>query len=278
MDVEIDPFLEQQYNNRSAVPDFQDYLSSWKQRSADFRNGHNPAHKKNFLNVSYGLSVRQLVDIFPAENHVKAPVHIFLHGGYWQALDKDSFSFMAKTFNDQGECAVIVNYDLCPKVTIDQISVQIKHLLVWVIHNVQLYGGDPEQIQITGHSAGAQLLASLLTTDWSELGTGNYPFQRLNALSGLYDLTPLVSTSINQALGLDRQTASVNSPLFNELWISDNKLKLNLLVGEQESLAYKQQSYSLADCWKGKLDVRLDEADQTHHFSILDYFLTHYAR
>lgn len=271
MTVELDSYLEQQYNNRAAVPDFVDYLHSWGQRSAIFR-----AQAKAYLNVSYGKSSRQLVDIFPCVNNSKAPVHIFLHGGYWQALDKDSFSFLAKTFNEQGECAVIVNYDLCPNVIISEIRLQIKQLMLWMVSNVPIYGGDPEQIQITGHSAGAHLLANLLTTDWSESGLHKYPFQRLNGLSGLYDLRPLISTSINQAIKLNPQSALQNSPLINDLWMHDGKLKLNLLVGELESREYKKQSSALVHQWKDQLSIQLEEAPLQHHFSILDYFLTNY--
>ena len=271
MTADVDPYLEQQYNNRAAVPDFVDYLNSWKQRSADFR-----VQAMAYLNVSYGASPRQCVDIFPAGKNSKAPVHIFIHGGYWQSLDKDSFSYLAQTCNEQGECAVIVNYDLCPDATISDITLQIKQLMLWVLNNVHIYGGDPEQIQVTGHSAGAHLLASLLTTDWSELELDKYPFQRLNALSGLYDLRPLIATSINQALGLNQQAARQNSPLFNALWKFDKSLNLNLLVGELESQEYKQQSTLLAEVWEESLNVQLVEAPQVHHFSILDYFLTSY--
>ena len=268
MTADLDPYLEQQYNNRAAVPGFLDYLNSWQQRSADFR-----AQAKAYLNVSYGASPRQLIDIFPLQNNRKAPVHIFIHGGYWQALDKNSFSYLAQTFNNRGECAVIVNYDLCPDASIAEITVQIKQLILWIISNIHNFGGDPQQVQITGHSAGGHLLATLLTTDWSESGLDKYPFQQLNALSGVFDLQPLIVTSINQALGLNLQQALKNSPLFNELWVQDKKLKLNLLVGELESQEYKQQSAALAAAWKDKLSIKLDEAPKMHHFSILDYFL-----
>ena len=265
----VDPFLEQQYNNRLAVPDFQKYLDSWKQRSENFRLLQTTAH----LNVSYGESARQLVDIFPLQNQRNAPVHVFIHGGYWQALDKNSFSFMAEAFHIKGECAVILNYDLCPSVTMPEIISQVKRAIIWVKQNISAYGGDPERIQITGHSAGAHLLATLLTTDWSKAGLDNYPFQQLNGLSGLYDLQPLISTSVNQALGLDTGSVFQCSPLFGELWKSDSDVKFNLLVGELESQEYKKQSSQLVDKWTGKLLIQSNEAPQAHHFSIIENFL-----
>ncbi|MBT3204564.1 MAG: alpha/beta hydrolase [Gammaproteobacteria bacterium] len=270
----VDPYLEQQYNNRLAVADFQKYLDSWRQHSEDFRLLQTIAH----LNVSYGPSARQIMDIFPLQNQRNVPVHVFIHGGYWQALDKNSFSFMAEAFNRNGECAVILNYDLCPSVTMLEIISQVKRAIIWVKQNISAYGGDPERVQITGHSAGAHLLATLLTTDWSIVGLDKYPFQQLNGLSGLYDLQPLVPTSVNQALGLNTESAFQYSPLFEGLWKSGSDVKFNLLVGELESQEYKKQSTQLLDRWIGKLVIQSNEVSQSHHFSILEHFLMSYLK
>lgn len=264
----INDHLEQQYNNRAAVADFADYLNSWLSRSDTFR-----AAAKGVLNIPYGKSKRQLLDIFPLETSRKSPVHVFIHGGYWQALDKDSFSFMAEAFNQQAECAVIINYDLCPAVNLIDIIQQLKQAMLWICDNIADYGGDPRQIQITGHSAGAHLLATLLTTDWSELGLDSYPFQRLNALSGLYDMQPLLQTSVNKALSLDQMTAKWCSPLFSQLWNPSKSISLNLMVGELESGEYKKQSQQLINSWQDQLDMSYLHLPATHHFSILDKFL-----
>ena len=265
----IDDYLEQQYNNRAAVADFTDYLNSWLSRSEMFR-----ATAEGCLNIPYGKSKRQLLDIFPLETSRKSPVHVFIHGGYWQALNKDSFSFMADAFNQQAECAVIINYDLCPAVSLAEIIQQLKQAMLWIYANIADYGGDPQRIQITGHSAGAHLLATLLTTNWSESGLDNYPFQRLNALSGLYDLQPLLQTSVNKALLLDQTTAKQGSPLFSQLWKPSKSLSLNLMVGELESQEYKKQSQRLIDSWQNQLDMSYMQLPATHHFSMLDKFLS----
>ena len=104
----IDIDFEKQYNNRKAVPDFANYLKDWEARSKHFRNKGNA-----LLDVSYGESERETLDIFFCEKP-DAALHIFIHGGYWQALDKDSFSFMAEAFGARGENSIVLNYDLCP--------------------------------------------------------------------------------------------------------------------------------------------------------------------
>ncbi len=265
MTSEIDPYLEQQYNNRLAVPDFADYLTDWAKRSASYRE-----KSKGHLNLSYGESEREILDIFPATTD-SAPIHIFLHGGYWQALSKDSFSFIAEHINQQGECAIIINYGLCPSVTVAEIVSQIQKATRWILSNGEAFG-DTRRIQITGHSAGAHLLAKLVTTNWVDEVFEHTPFQRLNALSGLYDLQPLVMTSINQALQLNPQTSKQLGPLFDSFRHRLDSIKLNLLVGDLESDEYKKQSSQLVEAWGNEIKVQYKTIPGTHHFSILERF------
>lgn len=270
--ISDDPYLEQQYNNRAAVADYAEYLASWASRSEVYRS-----QVEAYLDMSYGPTQRQQLDIFPASLK-GAAVHVFIHGGYWQALNKDSFSFMAKAFNQQGECGVILNYDLCPDVSLAEIIQQIQQGIVWIQQNIDRYGGDPQRMQVTGHSAGGHLLAELLATDWSQFGIITSPFKRLNSLSGLFDCQPLIHTSVNKALQLDEQTALSCSPLFKSPWNADKDIQLNVLVGELESDEYKKQSKQLYEKWGGLLTMEYRELDDTHHFSILDRFLADFYR
>jgi arylformamidase len=173
---------------------------------------------------------------------------------------------------------VILNYGLCPAVSIAQISQQIYQALIWVYRNIEHFGADPHNMQISGHSAGGHLLATLLTRDWSEWGLQQAPLKRMNALSGLYDLRPLLQTSINQALGLDPKSAQDNSPLLQSIDIASPDLQLNLLVGELESDEYKRQSLELFEQWQRHFSMHNQIAGDTHHFSILDAFVEHFYR
>ncbi|MCH8106262.1 MAG: alpha/beta hydrolase [Proteobacteria bacterium] len=268
MNIDIDPYLEQQYNNRKAVPEHPEIIDSWARRSEAWRNQCDAE-----LDIAYGDSAREILDIFPlGSGDELAPVHIFLHGGYWQRGGKDWFSFIAEIFNRRGECAVIVNYDLCPSVTLGKIVEQMQTAIGWVVKNIARYGGDSESIKLTGHSAGGHLAAILLTLDWSELGLSHAPFQQINPLSGLFDLQPLVPTSINRALQLDQATAKTLSPLFMKPWNPSPSLQVNLLVGERESDEFKKQSQQLHEAWKDSIDIQYREIPDRHHFSILDDF------
>ena len=270
MSEAIDAYLNAQYDNRAAVKDFADYLDSWVERSLAYRALRSDAA----LDIPYANSERACLDIFPATAS-GAPVHVFIHGGYWKALNKDSFSFVAKTFNEAGETAVILNYALCPNVGIADIIAQIRQAMRWVFNNLTAYGGDISRCQVTGHSAGGHLLASLLTDNWQDLERDCPPVRQLNSLSGLFDLRRLVATGVNDVLALTEDNADEVSPLLQPMHCIDPGLRLNLRVGEQESDEYKQQSQWLFEKWQHQLQIDYREFPGTHHFSIVDYFLEH---
>ena len=244
-------------NNRAAVPEHPRFLENWARRSASWRERHPP------LTLFYADSERAWVDVFPAADG--APLHVFLHGGYWQALDARQFSFMAEAFNACGECAVIVNYDLCPDTPLAAIVDQLRQAWRWIVREAAGFGADARQVQVTGHSAGAHLLACLLTDG------GAPTLCRANALSGIYDLRPLLPTQINDALGLDAASARALSPLLMSPDCPDTRL--DLWVGSLESAAYHAQSRDLAEAWKDKVNIQSGVFDGVHHFSILDAFI-----
>lgn len=267
MTLYLDPFLEQQYNNREAVPNFSDYLLDWKNRSEDFR-----ARSNAYLGTPYGPGKRHVFDIFPAEK-ANAPLHLFIHGGYWQALNKDSFSFMAEAFNRQGETAIILNYELCPEVSVSDITAQIQTAITTLLREQTPCSLNTQNMQITGHSAGGHLVAEMLCVDWQSLGFRQSPFRRATSLSGLFDLVPLTKTSVNQALQLDENQARLNSPLFKRPYL-DPATDLRLIVGELESKSYISQSDDLALRWSDEgLQVESTLAPQQNHFSLLQHFL-----
>src|SRR5579859_7905426 len=155
----------------------------------------------------HGPGARNVIDFFTGDG--QGPIVVFIHGGYWQALDGSSFSHLARGLNDHGVSVAIPRYDLCPDVTIDQIIGEMR----MASRELARLG---QNLVISGHSAGGHLAACMLATDWkaidaslpSDLVTAAY------AISGLFDLGPLVDTSINKAVGLNQITATAVSPLF----------------------------------------------------------------
>ena len=215
-------WLDGMYNNRLLVPDFPEHLVRWERGSLDAR-----ANLACKLDVPYGDATGETLDIFPAQagaepapGRGRAPVLVFLHGGYWRSLDKKNFSFIAPAFARNGTCVVIPNYALCPgeagtPVTISHITMQMVHALVWVYRNIAKHGGDPQRITVLGHSAGGHLAAMMMACVWKALAVGLPAKLVKNALSlsGLYELETIRQTPyLQDSLKLTPAQAKKNSP------------------------------------------------------------------
>jgi len=231
-----DAWLESEYNNRAKVPEHGAIMAGWKQDAAAFRAGHAQAE----IALKYGPSARQVLDIFWPGTSRDAPLAMFIHGGYWQALDKDWFSHLAAGFLSHGIALALPSYDLCPQVSLEVLTEQLREAAACLIAR---HGRD---IYATGHSAGGHLTAMLLATDFRARGLrggihGGY------AISGLFDLERLVETSINTALNLDAARARALSPLR----LPAPAARLRAFVGELEGEEYASQSRRIAEAWAG---------------------------
>ncbi len=228
---------EVEYNNRARVPENPALMAGWASDAAAYREQRTP-HR-----ISYGPGPRHVIDVFAGEGaeQNKAPLVVFIHGGYWQALDGSWFSHMARGLNAHGIGVAVPTYDLCPQVSVADIIMQMREAMREL---AELSG----QLVVSGHSAGGHLAACMLATDWKAYDA-SLPSDLVGAaytISGLFDLEPLVPTSINKALGLDQTTARAASPLF---WQPPGHGSLDAVVGEAESAEYHRQSLGIVEVW-----------------------------
>ena len=112
--------LSKLYNNRELVPEHPQYFARWAESSARAR-GTMTCH----LDLRYGDMPGETIDLFPARKG-DGSCMMFIHGGYWRSLDKKDFSFLAPACVDGGISLAVVNYDLCPKVAMDEIVRQMQ--------------------------------------------------------------------------------------------------------------------------------------------------------
>jgi arylformamidase len=194
---------------------------------------------------------------------------MFIHGGYWRSLDKRDFSFLAPAWVDAGVSLAVVNYDLCPKVTMEEIVRQMLRASRWLWLHAEEYGMDQDRLYVSGHSAGGHLTAMLMTALWpvfdsrlpKDLWKGGL------AISGLYDLRPLVSVDwLNVDLRLDQDAALRLSPAF---FPPATRAPVMTAVGGDESSEFLRQNELLGSRWKSAFagDITLKGAN---HFSIMD--------
>jgi len=245
---------EIEYNNRARVPENPALMAGWADDAASYRQTHAPRV------IRYGSGPRQSIDFFAGDG--AGPLVVFIHGGYWQALDGSSFSHMARGLNAHGIGVAVPTYDLCPQVSVGQIIEDMRQA-------TRELAKLSQALVMSGHSAGGHLAACMLATDWKAYD-GSLPpnlVRAAYAISGLFDLAPLVPTSINKAMGLDQAAAKAASPLF---WMPPPHGSLDAVVGELESAEYHRQSRSIVERWgKAGLATKFGSVSAANHFTAI---------
>ncbi len=259
-------WLDAQYNNRARVADHAQVLARWAEASALARRESQPV-----LDVPYGTGAGETLDIFPPRLPVAggAPVLVFIHGGYWRALDKADHSFVAPAFNAAGALVVVPNYALCPAVTVEHIALQMAAMLAWVWKNIARHGGDPSRIALAGHSAGGHLAAMLLSCRWKDVEAEMpaTPVSGALSISGLYDLEPLRHTPFIQGdLRLTPSSVARLSPAF---FSRPKGPKLYAAVGLDESDEFLRQNRLIRDVWGPTAVPVCETIPGVNHFTVL---------
>jgi len=259
--------LDSQYNNRARVPEFEQMLHGWERESEALR------WQVHFhADIAYGPHPRQILDIFPA-SQPNAPVQVFIHGGYWRSLDKRLFHFIAGRFTHPHNITyVALNYPLTPQVTMNELVASCRRAMVWLYQSIAAYNGNPDQIYLSGHSAGGHLVAMLMATLWPEIAA-DLPVNLVKggcAISGLFNLIPVQLCYVNEDLKLDEVMARRNSPVF---LTPTSKSPLVVAVGGAESEEYLAQSQDLVKVWSPQIPITHMTVPQANHFSILDHLV-----
>ncbi|WP_413206606.1 alpha/beta hydrolase [Rhodospirillum sp. A1_3_36] len=275
-------YLEAEYNARRAVPEFADIVERWMEDSRIERD--RGVHHPNLAYAPPGreASERQAIDLFLPEGSGPHPVLAFIHGGYWQAMDRAVFSFIARGCRARGIAFAAIGYDLCPSISIGGIIGQIRSAL-WFLHDrAGDLSLDPKRMGLSGHSAGGHLTAMMLAEpdrDGPHAGamgpddTGGAvpPLAAAMSISGVFDLSPLRFTSINGALRLTSDLAWAWSPGMRSPRAPHDTVELALAVGDLESESFKVQSNSLAERWQAAgAHVSVFPRAERDHFTILD--------
>lgn len=226
--------IDQEYNPRFIVENTDELIKSYFTESQRVIREYS-----NRSAVAYGPTLSETLDIFPAEK-LCSPIHIFFHGGYWHSLTSRDFAFVAEGLVRNGITAVLVNYALCPSVSIDEIVRQSRAAAAWTYRNAEDFGGNPEQITVSGHSAGGHLTGMLLSTDWEKnYGLPPNLIKGFLPVSGLFDLKPFPFSWLQPKLLLTSEQVLRNSPVFLKPVYSPHVM---VAVGADESHEFQRQS------------------------------------
>ncbi len=251
-------FCDREYNARAMIPDHPAIFARWARVAQDVR-----AHAHARLDLAYGSSPKQSLDVFPAA-HADAPLFVFVHGGYWRSLDKSDFSWIAPPFVERGVAVAMLNYDLLPAVSVHTIVLQVLRALEWLWRESETLGFDPSRIVVGGHSAGGHLAAMSACALWPQWDP-DLPADLVAgvvSVSGLYDLEPLRHTTfLGPDLALDEAGAFRASPA----WMTPaTGAPVVTAAGGLESESFKAQSALLAQRWPRNVVADLPMPGRNH--------------
>jgi arylformamidase len=255
---------EPDYVFRDRYPERNDVYALYDRKSERVRR-----EAACLLDLPYGPHPRMIFDLFPGRRH--GPLAIVFHGGYWQSLDKSRFSFVAGALLAEGFSVALPNYPLAPDVRPQEIADAATSCIPVVLERVIREVGVPSSWLTTGHSAGGHLAVWAGTHALSHPVAASISFAGTAPVSGIFDLRPLVGTSLNEALGLTIASAARLSPAE----VDCPPARYRLVVGGDETRGFLDQTAGFA----GRLrtaghNVRSLALPGLNHYTILQDFLS----
>jgi arylformamidase len=250
------------YNVLGNVADADERIRGWAERSDAA-----VARLDCRLDVRYGPTLAEYSDVFPAG--AGAPLHLFVHGGYWRRFSARDHDFVAPALVGAGLATVVVNYALCPSVTLDEIVRQVRAAIAWAYAHGGEFGADPSRLTISGHSAGGHLVAMALATDWpGEYGLPADLIKGAVAISGVYDLGFLPYSYVQPKVQASWDQVARLSPLRH---IPRAGPPLLVAVGGDETAEFRRQSRDYLAAWQaaGLPGSYLEPAGK-HHLTVLE--------
>ena len=244
--------LDDSYNNSKDVPESKAMFEVWIERSRIFRAVH-----PEYLDISYGPLEREKIDYFSAGRNT--PVVIFIHGGFWQMRSKNDFAFIADHFLKEGISVAMVGYPLAPQANMDEIVLSSKKAVEFIGSQVTQWGGNPNQVILTGWSAGGHLTITSMDS---------IKMKAAVAISGIYELEPLIGSYVNANLRMDKSSADRNSPMMH---LPAGETPIYIFVGGAELSEMRRQSHEFAKKITNTAHPHsFVEIPDRNHFSILE--------
>ena len=257
--------LDAQYNQRSLVPDADDYIAVDVAESSRVREKLDCR-----IDVAYGPDEDEKLDVFPATSPC-SPLVVYMHGGAWTRSDKANESFMAEAFVEAGAAFVAANFGLCPRVTLDEMIRQARAAVAWSHANARDFNADPDRLFIAGHSSGGHVGGMMAVTDWTaEHGLPRNLVKGGLLCSGMYDLAAVRLSARNEYLHLDEAAEDRNSSIRR---IPADGCPLIVGYGGNEQKEFRRQSREFAAAWR-EAGLRVEEFDMpgVNHFELRRHF------
>jgi len=247
--------IDRAYENKAYIPGAETFTHHWADTARAFRET-----AKGRMDVAYGVGPRERYDLFLPDG-VPEGLAVFIHGGYWMAFDKSSWSHLSAGPLARGWAVMVPSYPLCPSARIGGIVAAVGNAIA---HAAGTVAGP---IVVTGHSAGGHLAARMGCRDAPMPTETMRRVERVVPISGLTDLRPLLKTRMNETLRMDHAEARRHSPVLCD----PGDVDLVAWVGDGERPQLRRQTKILALIWEGLArSVRHVEAPDRHHFDVIE--------
>lgn len=237
------------YRIRDFVPDFDAIAAEFAERSRALS-----AEANVLKDVRYGARAREVLDIImPDSPKAGAPLHVFVHGGYWRSGEKENYRFVAAPVLAAGGIAAIVEYDLMPGERLGVLVDQVRRSVLWLQQHAGDFGADPRRLTVSGHSAGAHLASFLAATGPAETAAPLLPSLRgLLLLSGIYDLSEIPYSFLRHEAEMTVAEAAAWSPLTSSQLPCPVRI---IAFGGEETSPFHEQASALRSRLSGQGEV-----------------------
>jgi len=248
------------YANGVNIPGGERWPAAWVQPAQAFRDELQRRGRAT-LDIIYGERPRNRFDLFLPEGTPSGLV-VFVHGGFWRALDKSFWSHLARGAVDRGYAVAMPSYTLCPEVRVSDIT---REIAAAIERMSQMIEGP---IFLTGHSAGGHLVSRMISATSPLPDSIRSRIRHVVSISGLHDLRPLLKVTIYADMQIDAAEAQTESPALLEPLPAS---RLTCWVGGAERPEFIRQNALLANIWTG-LGARTCAIEEPgrHHFNVID--------
>ena len=256
---------QQEYSPSSCLPDgdYQTHILEYRRASEDAWARANDHPTASTTTIRYGDDEAHAIDVMALSGDRPAPLLAFIHGGYWQELSRVESRFPTATCISRGWNYAAIDHTLAPAAPLDRIVDECRRAVRTLAVRAEALSLDPNRIVLAGHSAGAHLAAMVAADpDGADIAG-------LVLVSGIYELEPLIGTTVNNRLCLDPDTARRNSPLLMDAAGSPSTLVAH---GSDETSEFKAQSAAFSHHLEaaGTAVTMLEVAGRNHFDVILD--------
>lgn len=226
------------------------------------------------LNTHYGESFRQKLDIYGINLPSEAPIVVYVHGGFWQKSNKHTASYAVKPFVDNHAKVIVIDFDLCPDVTLTEVIKQFEK----AVERVFSYAGEhnPKSVSFIGHDSGAHLITYMLSEDMiSRLGDKFKLLTHVYLISGVFDVRELRNTekfNRHNLLSITDENVNELSPInVSFAHLTKYNVIFDAYVGGDESMTFKKESrVFVAHLKKEKLQANYHLMEGLDHFNIVE--------